>query len=244
MKRITLEATDSTNEYAKRFARENPLEDLIIVAKRQTAGKGRLGRSFESPDGGIYMSLLLHPENTEDITEITAKASVAVARAIEKTTGIYTNIKWVNDLYLKDKKVCGILTEGSFNSEKSYFDYIVVGIGINVYNESSFSDNIRNIATSLFKTRENKVLEELVDSVENEFLKVICENNKDYLAEYKNRSNILGKEIEYLKDGIRHRAMALDINEKAELVVEEDGKKLCLNSGEIKIDTEKIRGYL
>ena len=125
---------DSTNRAVRGMAEADAPEGTVLFAEQQTAGKGRMGRSFFSPAGsGLYFSILLRPQGkVADPLKITAAAGVAVAEAVDAVLGIDLKIKWVNDLYLANKKVCGILAEGAFD-EKGGLNYCVLGIGINVF---------------------------------------------------------------------------------------------------------------
>lgn len=239
IKRYYFKEIDSTNEFAKKISKETS-QDILIVSEKQTAGKGRMGRSFHSPEGGIYMSLLLHPDTTKNPLDITVMASVAVSGAIESLLGVKAYIKWVNDIYVDNKKVCGILTEGSFNTEKKAFDYAVLGVGINLFRpKGGFPDDIKNIAGSLTETGKAGLKERLIDVFLENFFE-IYNGGRDYMTEYKARSNVLGKNIEYIKNGIKYKAKAVDILNSGELLVETESGMQTLNSGEIKICTESI----
>ena len=140
---VFYEETDSTNTRAKEYARSaESKETVVFIANSQTAGRGRLGRSFVSErGGGIYMSILTYPEeNGFDATAATARAAVCLARATEAVCGCKTEIKWVNDIYLGGRKLAGILTEGKMTSDGE-IAYQVVGMGINVY-KKAISDEI------------------------------------------------------------------------------------------------------
>ena len=124
---------DSTNKEAKKYVSEGGALPAMILADRQTAGRGRMGRSFYSPaNTGIYMSIILRPNLTVmDSILVTTSSSVAICDAIRKVTGIECQIKWINDIYLNNKKVGGILTESCGNLNDSNIDYLILGIGIN-----------------------------------------------------------------------------------------------------------------
>ena len=123
---VHLEETDSTNRVAKELARQGAPHGTVVSAKRQTAGRGRLGRRFCSPEGGIYLSVLLRTDlPPEDRALLTPMAAVAVCRTVERLCGVRPDIKWVNDLYLEGKKVCGILCERTG-------DAVIVGVGLNL----------------------------------------------------------------------------------------------------------------
>lgn len=242
IKKFLFSEIDSTNEYAKQLSRTET-GDVMVIASRQTAGKGRLGRTFHSPDGGIYMSLLLHPTlPTEKISLITVMASVAMRRTIESVCQKEALIKWVNDIYLDGKKVCGILTEGSFDAENNKFKYIILGVGINVFEPTDgFPDELKNIATSIFPTKIDGIKDSIISVFTDNFFS-IYENyeNTDYLNEYREKNIVLGKDIEYIKDNELHKATATGIDGFANLTVIENGKKISLNAGEVKIVTDSI----
>lgn len=149
---ICLDCVDSTNNRLRDLALSGAPDGQIVIANEQFSGRGRRGREFVSPkDKGIYLSMLFYPNSLpSDIIEITAWTAVAVNNAIQSVCGIRAGIKWVNDLVLNQRKVCGILTEMSVESESGYVQYVIIGIGLNVNEkESDFPKEIRNIATSL-----------------------------------------------------------------------------------------------
>ncbi|MGF7144249.1 BirA family biotin operon repressor/biotin-[acetyl-CoA-carboxylase] ligase [Anaerotaenia torta] len=230
----------STNTLAKEMAAKGAREGTVLVAREQTEGRGRMGRSFYSPQAsGIYFSVILRPKLTlEDSLLITTAAAVAVAQAMEAVAGVKAEIKWVNDIYIADKKVCGILTEASLNFENGGLEYAVVGIGINI-EANQFPEEIKNIAGSLFaeKPSDAPVTSILVAEVLNHlaiYKKELSE--KRYMEEYRKRSFLLGKNILVLKGKDTYPAKALDIDEKARLVVAyEDGTTEALNSGEVSV---------
>lgn len=230
----------STNTIAKELAAGGAREGTVIIASEQTEGRGRMGRSFYSPTStGLYMSLILRPRlSLEDSLLITTGAAVAAAKAIESVANRPVQIKWVNDLFIDGKKVCGILTEASLNVENGGLEYAVLGIGINV-NTRDFPDDIKEVAGSVFSEKPNdqpvtsilaaKILNNLADTLDNLA-------GKTYLAEYKKRSFLLGKNIYVIKGSKSIPAKAIDIDDKARLVVEyPDSSTEALNSGEVSI---------
>ena len=237
-----LEKTTSTNTIIRQRANESP-EGLVVVAEEQSEGRGRLGRSFFSPGGtGLYISLLLRPEiEPSEAVMITTAAAVAVCEALEKAGADTPQIKWVNDVFVKGKKVCGILTEASFNPESRKLKYAVLGVGINMYEpEGGFPDEIKNIAGSVFsETREN-----LRDMVTAYFLNSFMEyyyklSQKEFLKKYTERCFVLGKEINVICGDCVRGAKALSLDESLGLNVEYDnGEKAVLSSGEISIRTK------
>ncbi len=141
--------TTSTNEVVKQWGKEGIPQGAVLIAHRQTAGRGRLGRQFYSPNSGLYFSILLRPDlSPKDTLRLTTAAAVAVAEAI----GDAAQIKWVNDVFLNGKKVCGILTESALAGER--IDYAVVGIGLNLCEpQEGFPDELQSIAGAIFNTR-------------------------------------------------------------------------------------------
>ena len=147
-----LPVVDSTNTYCKDLARKGAPQGTVVIADCQTGGKGRRGRSFVSPPGvGLYLSYLMRPDSgIENISEITCWTAVAVCEAISDCFGLEPQIKWVNDVLMNKKKICGILTEASFEAESGTIDSLVIGIGINVNEKrSDFPDELEKIATSI-----------------------------------------------------------------------------------------------
>ena len=229
---IRIKETVSTNSLAKELALKGENEGTVILAEKQTGGRGRLGRSFFSPDGkGIYMSVILKPEHPLLITSF---ASVAVLRAIKKICDADVKIKWVNDLYLNGKKICGILTEGVYQGDS--LKYAVLGIGINV-KCADFPDEIADIATSI----ENETGVEIsVEELENQLINEIEALYKTYtdgefLDESRSASNVIGRDIKVIKGDDSFIAKAVGIDEKGGLVIEKDGERSVLYSGEISI---------
>lgn len=230
---------DSTNIYLKDCAK-NGEKTGIIIADSQTAGHGRFQRKFYSPKGcGIYMSILLKPDlPAEQSVMLTVAAAVAVSDAITALTRLNPKIKWVNDILVDGKKVCGILTEGAINTQTLKFDWAIIGIGINVYvPEYGFDPDIKNIATALLKERQenfrNKLCAEIINRV---FALSKNLKSKDIISKYKEYSCVLHQKINVIKNDISSPATALDIDDECQLKVRyEDNKTEFLNSGEISI---------
>jgi BirA family biotin operon repressor/biotin-[acetyl-CoA-carboxylase] ligase len=234
-----LEKTTSTNSLVKERAMESE-EGLVIVAGEQSAGRGRMGRSFFSPgDSGVYMSLLLKPEiKPEDAVQITTAAAVAVCRALESLGVSDSKIKWVNDIYIGNRKVCGILTESSFNFQGGVLDFAVLGVGINIYESpEGFPDEIKNIAGAVFSERIENLRNKFISEFLNEFFGIYEKlYSKNHLKEYKEKSFVLGREINIIQGDSTRVGKAIDIDNNCNLVVElPDGKTEKLYSGEISI---------
>ncbi len=228
------DSVDSTNSELKRTAEKGGKEGEVLIAKTQTNGRGRLGRSFYSPDDtGLYMSILLRPLfSAEKALYITTAAAAAVSEAIDVVTGRSSEIKWVNDIYLDGKKVCGILTEASIDFESGGLQYAVLGIGVNV-STKDFPEELKNIASDIGGNR--RMLPILSAEIIRRFSAYYdALGTLSFLGSYRERSLLIGKDISFEKSGKIMRAKAVDIDEKARLVVvTESGERIALSSGEV-----------
>lgn len=231
----------STNQVAKKMAMEGAAQGTVIISEEQTQGRGRMGRSFFSPaNSGIYMSLILRPKvYASEAVLVTTAASVGVCRAIKKVTNKDSQIKWVNDIYLDDKKICGILTEAVTNFETGLVECVIIGIGLNFrLPENNFPEDLKEIAGSLFEEKpdtltRNHLVAEIINAVLG-----LCEDlkNRDFLEEYKVRSMVLDHGIRVHRNNDYFSARAIDISKDGGLIIEnESGQIETLNSGEISI---------
>lgn len=220
----------STNSVAKDLAKSEKTP-FLVLSDSQTAGRGRLGRTFYSPkDTGIYMSLTVGGFTTpQDAIFITSKSAVAVTDAIIKLTEKNPKIKWVNDIYLDGKKVCGILTECV--KIKNGF-CAIIGIGVNLTTEK-FPEEISEIAGAL-KTDVSR--EELVLEIADNILEM-CKNkdDKSYLKKYKDRCMLKGREITYYENSLPYHAKVLGIDDSFGLVIQTPSGERILTSGEITV---------
>lgn len=235
----------STNTLLKKMASEGEAEWTVVLAKEQTEGKGRMNRKFYSPsDTGIYMSILLRPDfaATESLF-ITTMAAVAVAEGIDDILHTETKIKWVNDIYQNDKKVCGILTEASINVENAKLEYAVLGIGINVKEpKTEFPEEIRHIAGSLGGEKlsdeksdnlRNRLIADILVRIYNYYLRL---DRHEFMSKYKEKSMLIGKEVYILSDKEQKGLQVLDIDENAALVVQDfEGNIQHISSGEVSV---------
>ena len=233
------EELDSTNNYLKKLGSKGEKENQLVIALSQTGGRGRMGRSFYSPNGtGIYFSLLLHPElSAEKSLFLTVMAAVSVAETVMKYNPNDVKIKWVNDIYIDGKKVCGILTEGAINKDKK-LDYAVVGIGINVIApKKDFPDDIKNIATAIFPgNQEEQIKEKIVADVVNRFFKMYYGHDNDYVKRYKEYSYLTGKEINIISGDTTRHATVIDITDDCHLLVKnEKGEIEEISSGDVSV---------
>lgn len=234
---------DSTNIYAKQLAVQKAPHGTIVIAHRQTGGKGRLGRSFFSPKEGIYLSMIIKPDF--DISKsvlVTSAAAVAVAEAIEKVCSKHAGIKWVNDVYVDDKKVCGILCEGINDFETGQIDSIIIGIGINT-SLNGFPKELLDIAGAIPGDYSKA---ELAAEVIKRILDFTSDiESRRFIDAYKKKSLVIGKTVSVYKGVYRkdpreelpsRSARVLDIDEDGGLMVlYSDGSRETLTSGEISI---------
>lgn len=232
---IILDSVDSTNNYLKKLTEENIKDGTIVIAKNQTKGRGRTGNSFFSPDGGLYMSILFGSEL--NVESLTALSGVSVCHAIEKCTELSPKIKWVNDIYIDRKKICGILAEGTVSPD-GRLKNIILGIGLNILApKDGFPEDIKDKAGALYddtvpSDTENKITAEII----NFLFEILAEKSDKYIEEYKKLSLLTGKEIEYRKNNQIFTGQVISIDDSLKLIVKkEDGKKDVLSSGEIKI---------
>ena len=231
----------STNTILKSLAEQGVPEGFVLIAQAQTAGKGRLGRSFHSPIGtGLYFSILLRPTcSAERSLFITTAAAVAVCQAMESLTDKKPLIKWVNDIYLDEKKICGILTEASINYETKGLNWAVLGIGINLAEpEGGFPEDIRNIAGSLFSAPCPKdVAAQLAAEVINRFFALYKDvESGAFIDEYRGRSFLTGREIVFSRGNETFNGVVTGISDEAHLLVRLDsGEEQAFSAGEVQI---------
>ena len=207
--------TESTNRVLKELARNGAKEGQVAIADEQTNGRGRLGRQFFSPKGrGIYMSVLLRPDDKAyEMAPLTAWVAVAVANAIEAVSGVRPGVKWVNDLVLNGKKICGIMTELAVKEDSNKVDYIIVGIGINL------SGTQEEFPEELQKMSENWQIE-----------------TSKYLEQYRNDCVTIGKEVRVLSPEGERAATALSVEGDFSLRVRYDvGTVERVYSGEVSV---------
>lgn len=231
---------DSTNALLKNQAQKGADEGTVIIADSQTKGRGRFVRKFHSPKNcGIYMSMLLKPDlPVENAVLITAAAATAVSKAVENISGKSTQIKWVNDILIENKKVCGILTEGGINLKTGGFDWAVVGIGVNVYlPDGGFDEEISKIAGAVFEKKKEDLRNRFTAEIINCFWDYYKNlSDKTFFEDYKKRMLAIGKEITVIKNESKINAKCLDLDSQCRLLVEYENENTeYLSSGEISI---------
>lgn len=244
---LCYDTIDSTNAQATRLAESGYGNGTLIIADEQTAGRGRRGRSWESPSGNsIYMSLLLKPDiNPNNASMITLVAALAVAGAITQITGQKAGIKWPNDIVVNGKKVCGILTEMS--AQFDYVNHIVVGIGINV-NTEIFGEEISHMATSLFAETGNRINRaELIEAVWEHFEEVYgiyleTQDLQKLVKEYNANLVNMHQNVKVLDPKEPFEGRAMGITPRGELMVDTWESRKLVSSGEVSV--RGIYGYV
>lgn len=238
---IVYKTIDSTNTQAKLSAENGQYKDAVFIASEQTAGRGRLGRSFISEGGkGLYLSILLGGPFAPDFAvSLTTYMAVIAARCIERLTGSNPKIKWVNDIYLGGKKLAGILTEGKADESGEALSYAVVGIGINLLKQE-FDPEVKRIATTVEDECGKKVdVNTLAAMIVKEFfenLPLLLAGSKEIAAEYKSRSFLIGERVTVIKPTETYEALVTDITDKCELVLKlDDGSHKILSTGEVSV---------
>lgn len=232
--------TVSTNTTLLEQAAAGAPQGCVLLAGAQTGGRGRVGKQFFSPrDTGIYLSLLLRPRLCPpgQAIRLTTMAAVAACEALEAVSGRQAAIKWVNDIYLDGRKVCGILTEGALSLESGYLDYAVLGIGMNLYPpRDGFPQELSTIAGAVFETVQSDGKNRLAAEFLNRFLRLYDSPETDYQSAYRERSLVIGQPIQVLSPQGARAATALDVDSDCRLLVEyPDGSREALSSGEISI---------
>lgn len=240
-----LPTAPSTNALVREKANQGRPEGCVIVACEQTAGRGRYGRQFFSPiDSGVYLSLLLRPTaySPQQATCLTAAAAAAMCQAIEAVTGQQPGIKWVNDIFLHGKKVCGILTEAAVGLETGALDYMVLGAGVNLYPPvKGFPEEIQPIAGSVLERSCPEAKNRLVGEFLNRFWDFYTHPEcRTYLEDYRSRSLAIGQNVTVLSAGRAVSAYAYGIDDDFRLLVRyENGDTEALSYGEIRIQLDE-----
>lgn len=226
---------DSTNNEAKRMLEGGFRGKALVAAEAQTGGRGRLGRTFYSPKStGLYFTVIIPPVfPIEEVSLLTPAAAVAVVRVLTGVTEKPLKIKWVNDIYAEDKKICGILAESVLDMEKGGFAGFAVGIGINISTED-FPEDIEGIAASLHTEADRN---EIAAGIARELF-TFAENlaAREFMPEYRERSYVTGKDIYFIKNSEKRNATAIGIDDSGGLIVKlENGEYTVLRGGEISV---------
>lgn len=244
---ICLDCIDSTNNYAKQLAGEGAPHGTVILTEQQTGGRGRLGKSFSSPAGkGLYLSVLLRPDlPPAEVINLTAWIAVAICDAIEECVGLRPGIKWTNDLICSSKKLCGILTEMSLETESGQLQYVIVGVGLNIsQTEADWGEDLTPIAISLEQALGRSVRRaDLAAAVIRSLDRMVQDfpsKKDDYLERYRADCVTTGHEVRLIQKDESRTAFAEDIDDEFALVVRwGDGTLETITAGDV-----SVRGLL
>lgn len=239
----------STNTLAKTLAAQGAPQGTVLIAGSQTGGRGRMGRSFYSPqDAGIYLSVILRPQcNASSLMHLTCAAAVAMCDALEKSTSLRPGIKWTNDLVHGRKKLGGILTELSLAADGSV-DYAIIGIGINCSQQpEDFPEDIRHMAASLSMVTGQQIQKsQVAAAMITELYRMsgsLLNGKAAVMAQYRNDCITIGKEISLQTDSSTRSAVATGVDDQGALLVTfPDGHTQAVNSGEVSI--RGMYGYI
>ena len=220
---------------AKHGMEKNNPTPALYLASSQKAAKGRFERHFfTSPQGGIYMSIHLKPNcHFEELPPYTMMAAAAIVKAIQRLTGINTEIKWVNDIYLNNKKMAGILTEAISSIESGRITDVIIGVGLN-FSISDFPEELANKATSLFTSEKPSITRnQLISEIWKLFLTI---PTSDLVKVYKEKSLVLDKQVTFEQAGKTYTGVAKEIGDKGQLLVlTDDGREKWLTAGEVSL---------
>lgn len=230
---------DSTNQRAKTLGEKNVMDGTVVVADRQTAGRGRKGRDWLSPEGNCYFSLLLRPSiRMENVSRITLVAALALAETLGNVSGLHVQIKWPNDIVVNGKKLCGILTESSFG--ENGLKYVVVGVGVNV-NQEVFDKEIEGMATSIFLQKGNavdsaQIIAEFLNCFESLYELFVHTEDLSALAGRYNDLLVNRNQEVRIMDLNEKIAIAIGIDETGELLVRDKAGAIeKVLSGEVSV---------
>ncbi len=244
---VCLESVDSTNEYAKRMAKEAAVHGTVVAAEEQTGGKGRRGRGWETEKkANIMMTLLLRPKIRPDhVSQLTLLMAMAVVQGIRTVTGLPAQIKWPNDVVVNGKKVCGILTEMITEADGIY--HVVIGVGVNV-NQKNFPRELVHAGSLCTELGREIVREELAARILEAFesLYGIFSETEDLSGLYEKYNEVcvnLGRQIRVLEPGSEYTGTTQGINHVGELIVQkETGETVCVYAGEVSV--RGLYGYV
>lgn len=232
-------STDSTMNDAKNGLLSHVQTPALFVSEAQDGGHGRFNRPFFSPEGQIYMSLLIEPYQTfEELPQYTLLAAVALALAIDELAGVSCEIKWVNDIYLDGKKICGILSEATSDIETGQISSVTIGIGINFsIDPADFPKEIAQKARSIFNNQTaTTTRNQLIQLVWKNFFELLDSlSDQSYMKIYRQKSLVLNREVSFTKQQTQYTGIAREITETGELVVDTPTKQFKLSSGEISL---------
>lgn len=229
---MVLDSIQSTNTRLRKMALAGAAEGTTLIADTQTGGRGRRGRTFASPVGGLYLSTLLRPQRSIHPGLVTCLAAVAAARAIESLCHLTVDVKWVNDLFLNGRKVAGILAEGVLAPDGT-LSAVVLGIGINVY--GALPAELDTIATTLEREGASLTREALAAAFLNEWERVYTAPTEESMNEYIRRNLVMDREITVVQGADTYPATAVGITAEGHLLVSTPDGERELHSGEVSL---------
>ena len=239
------ESVDSTSSYAKALAKAGAPEGTIVIAKSQTGGRGRMGRSFYSPEGGLYLTVILRPQcQAQDLMHLTCAAGIAASDAIYAASGIRPGLKWINDLVIGTQKVGGILAEMSLTPSGG-IEYALIGIGINC--KDTIPPELSQIATALDREAQKAVspallAANLLTSL-HQISGILLSQQHKIMEQYRAQCVTTGHEVLVIRGDQQQKAFALSVENDGSLLVEfADGRKESIASGEVSV--RGLFGYL
>lgn len=223
---------DSTNTYLKELSKKDFKNNTLVVAKNQSKGRGRLSKSFYSPENGLYFSFVFKPKVTiEEIQMLTIIAALAVSKSINKLYNVDSKIKWLNDIYIEDKKICGILCDTVIKNSAQY-EFVVVGIGINISEALVIPNDIKDIYGAISNYSSTEVdVNDLIINIINEFSTYKKTEKQSLINEYKSKCLSLNKKVKYNNESY----VAYDINSYGHLLLTNGHSKISVNAGEVSL---------
>lgn len=224
------EETSSTNTDARRWLQNGAAHGSLVAADRQTAGRGRLGRSFASADGGLYMSVVIKSDLPAGV--LTTLCAVAVRRAVKALTGITADIKWVNDLQVNGKKICGILCEGVWQGDRLLG--VIAGIGLNIC-QREFPEGLRDIAASLYPDGHSPVDPARFCAAIWKEIFSLLPLAPAHMAEYRQACLTLGQRVYWENAAGRREGMARDVDDTGALLIDTAEGPVLLAAGEVSV---------
>jgi BirA family biotin operon repressor/biotin-[acetyl-CoA-carboxylase] ligase len=237
---------NSTNDWAKKLANQGVEEGTVIVAGRQTAGRGRYGREWISPKGGIWFSIILRPQKSvNQCTKLMFVASLAVAKVLHEKYGLRTETKWPNDVLIDGRKICGILVETRSSGRKLIFVIVGIGMNVNVASDTLFPQSIRSTTSSLQdelgrKIRLSTLLRAVLEELERLYDLFIAGDSQSILVEWKKFASFLGQEIVVVDHDRVFCGKACDIDKDGQLVARlENGSTRRFLSGTVSMRTKR-----
>ena len=231
----------STNDLAKELAAQGADEGTVLIAETQIHGKGRLGREWISPKGGIWLSIILRPRiHPREVSRLTLMSGIAVAKTIRNLLGLNATVKWPNDVLIGGKKVCGILTEARIKGNS--IDFVVVGIGVNAnIDVEAFPDHLRSCITSLRRElgkdiQREKFLRALLEELERRYEEFTQKGFHPILKEWRDLSSLLGKYVKVVSFDEEIKGRAIDIDQNGALIIQlSNGSVRKVSSGDVTI---------